>query len=131
MNMLLTRGTSNQNYVSLVFSLTRGGQEPDGAELKSFVKGNKLVANCTVRRSRVEFILKARFGSMKDIDKLEQVTRETVSFLRSRGYQSCCQLNGDGTGGTGRQAVAQTVAVILFQKHRLAIDHADGPLVAG
>ncbi len=91
MNMLLTRGTSNQNYVSLVFSLTRGGQEPDGAELKSFVKGNKLVANCTVRRSRVEFILKARFGSMKDIDKLEQVTRETVSFLRSRGYQSCCQ----------------------------------------
>ena len=91
MNMLLTRGTSNQNYVSLVFSLTRGGQEPDGAELKSFVKGNKLVANCTVRRSRVEFILKARFGSVKDIDKLEQVTRETVSFLRSRGYQSCCQ----------------------------------------
>ena len=97
MNMLLTRGTSNQNYVSLVFSLTRGGQEPDGAELKSFVKGNKLVANCTVRRSRVEFILKARFGSMKDIDKLEQVTRETVSFLRSRGYQSCCQ----GCGQTG------------------------------
>ena len=91
MNMLLTRGTSNQNYVSLVFSLTRGGQEPDGAEQKSFVKGNKLVANCTVRRSRVEFILKARFGNMKDIDKLEQVTRETVSFLRSRGYQSCCQ----------------------------------------
>lgn len=45
MNMLLTRGTSNQNYASLVFSLTRGGQEPDGAELKSFVKGNKLVAN--------------------------------------------------------------------------------------
>ena len=40
-------------------------------------------------------------------------------------------LNGDGTGWTGRQAVAQTVAVILFQKHRLAIDHADGPLVAG
>ena len=91
MNMLLTRGTSNQNCVSLVFSLTKGGQEPDGAELKSFVKGNKLVVNCTVRRSRVEFILKARFGSMKDIDKLEQVTRETVSFLRSRGYQSCCQ----------------------------------------
>ena len=60
MNMLLTRGTSNQNYVSLVFSLTRGGQEPDGAELKSFVKGNKLVANCTVRRSRVGISPKRR-----------------------------------------------------------------------
>lgn len=91
MELLLRRGSNNQNYVSLVFSLTRGGQEPDGAEMKAFVKGNKLVANCTVRRGRVEFTLKARFGNVKDIDKLEQATREVVSFLRTKGYQSCCQ----------------------------------------
>lgn len=91
MNMLLTRGTSNQNYVSLVFSLTRGGQEPDGAELKTFAKGNKLVVNCVVRRNRVEFVLKAAFGSVKKIDRLEQAAQEIVAFLRSRGYQSCCQ----------------------------------------
>lgn len=91
MELLLRRSSNNQNYISLIFSLTRGGQEPDGAELKTFVKSSKLVTNCTVRRSRVEFTLKARFGNVKDIDKLEQATREVVSFLRTKGYQSCCQ----------------------------------------
>ena len=91
MELLLRRSSNNQNYISLIFSLTRGGQEPDGAELKTFVKSSKLVTNCAVRRSRVEFTLKARFGNVKDIDKLEQVVREAVSFLRMRGYQSCCQ----------------------------------------
>lgn len=91
MSLLLTRGTNNQNYASLIFSLTRGGQEPDGAEMKAFVKSNKLVTSCAIRRGRVEFTLKARFGNVKDIDKLEQATREVVSFLRTKGYESCCQ----------------------------------------
>ena len=39
----------------------------------------------------MEFILKPRFGSFKQIDQLEQVTGEVVSLLRTGGYQSCCQ----------------------------------------
>ena len=31
--MMLMRSTSNQNFVSLVFSLTHSGQEPDAAEI--------------------------------------------------------------------------------------------------
>lgn len=89
--LMVMRSASNQNYVSLVFSLTRGGQEPDRAEMKAFVRSNKLVANCTLRRSRAEFTLKVRFGSAKQLEKLEQATREVVTFLRGQGYQSCCQ----------------------------------------
>ena len=36
----------------------------------------------------------------------------------------------DGLGGAGRQAVAEAIAVVVTQKARLAIDHADGALVA-
>ena len=91
LHMMLMRSTSNQNFVSLVFSLTHSGQEPDAAEIKAFVKSNKLIVNYSIRRSRVEFILKPRFGSFKQIDQLEQVTGEVVSLLRTGGYQSCCQ----------------------------------------
>ena len=91
MKMMLMPSTVNQNYAALVFSLSRGGQEPDAAELRAFAKGNKLVMNCAVRRNRVEFILKAHFGNGKQIDRIEQAVREIGAFLRSRGYQSCCQ----------------------------------------
>ena len=37
---------------------------------------------------------------------------------------------GDRAGGTGGQAVAQTVAVIVAHELRLAVYHSDGPLVA-
>ena len=37
---------------------------------------------------------------------------------------------GDGPGGTGGQAVAQTVAVIVAHELRLAVYHSDSPLVA-
>ena len=37
---------------------------------------------------------------------------------------------GDCPGGTGGQAVAQTVAVIVAHELRLAVHHSDGPLVA-
>ena len=37
----------------------------------------------------------------------------------------------DRACGAGGQAVAQAVAVILAQQPRLAIYHADGPLMAG
>lgn len=50
--MMLMRSTSNQNFVSLVFSLTHSGQEPDAAEIKAFVKSNKLIVNYSIRRSR-------------------------------------------------------------------------------
>ena len=33
------------------------GQEPDAAEIKAFVKSNKLIVNYSIRRSRVDFIL--------------------------------------------------------------------------
>ena len=38
---------------------------------------------------------------------------------------------GDGPGGTGGQAVAQTIAVVIAQQAGLALHHADGALVAG
>ena len=91
LKMIMMPSTVNRDYAALVFSLTRGGQEPDAAEMKTFAKGNKLVMNCVVRRNRVEFVLKATFGSVKKIDRLEQAAQEIVAFLRSRGYQSCCQ----------------------------------------
>lgn len=91
LKMIMMPSTVNRDYAALVFSLTRGGQEPDAAEMKTFAKGNKLVVNCVVRRNRVEFVLKATFGSVKKIDRLEQAAQEIVAFLRSRGYQSCCQ----------------------------------------
>ena len=94
LHVMLMRSTSNQNFVSLIFSLTHGGQEPDAAEIKAFVKSNKLVANYSIRRSRVEFVLKVRFGSFKHLDQLEQAVGEVVSFLRTSGYQSCCQSCG-------------------------------------
>ena len=37
---------------------------------------------------------------------------------------------GDRAGGTGGQAVAQAVAVVVAHKLRLAVYHSDGPLVA-
>ena len=37
---------------------------------------------------------------------------------------------GDRAGGTGGQAVTQTVAVIVAHELRLAVHHSDGPLVA-
>ena len=91
MKMILMPSTTNRDYAALVFSLTRGGQEPDAAELRAFAKGNKLVMNCVVRRNRVEFILKAHFGSVKKIDRIEQAVREIGAFLRGKGYVSCCQ----------------------------------------
>lgn len=91
MKMILMPSTANRDYAALVFSLTRGGQEPDAAELREFAKGNKLVMNCAVRRNRVEFILKAHFGSVKKIDRMEQAAREIGAFLRGKGYVSCCQ----------------------------------------
>ena len=57
--MIMMPSTVNRDYAALVFSLTRSGQEPDAAEMKTFAKGNKLVMNCVVRRNRVEFVLKA------------------------------------------------------------------------
>jgi len=38
---------------------------------------------------------------------------------------------GDGPGGAGGQAVAQTVAVIVPHEPRLAVHHGDGALVTG
>ena len=38
---------------------------------------------------------------------------------------------GDGPGGTGGQAVAQTIAVVIAQQAGLALHHADGALVTG
>ena len=40
-------------------------------------------------------------------------------------------LKGDGSRGAGRQAVAQTVAVVLAHEPGLAVDHVDGALVTG
>ena len=40
-------------------------------------------------------------------------------------------LKGDGAGGTGRQAVAQPVAVMLPHQLCLAVHQVNGPLVAG
>ena len=40
-------------------------------------------------------------------------------------------LKGDGVGGTGGQAVAQTVAVMLVHQLRLAVHQTDGALVTG
>lgn len=94
LKMILMPSTVNRDCAALVYSLTRGGQEPDEAEMKAFAKDNKLVMNCVVRRNRVEFILKATFGSAKKIDWLEQAAQEIGAFLRSKGYQSCCQSCG-------------------------------------
>ena len=38
---------------------------------------------------------------------------------------------GDGTGGTGGQAVAQPVAVVVAHELSLAVDHGDSALVTG
>jgi len=38
---------------------------------------------------------------------------------------------GDGVRRTGRQAVAQSVAVVVAEQLGLAVHHADGPFVAG
>ena len=38
---------------------------------------------------------------------------------------------GDGPGGTGGQAVAQTIAVVIAQQAGLALHHADGAFVTG
>ena len=38
---------------------------------------------------------------------------------------------GDGAGGTGGEAVAQPVAVVVPHEFRLAVHHGNGPLVAG
>ena len=38
---------------------------------------------------------------------------------------------GDGTGGTGRKVVAQTVAVVVPHQFRFPVHHGDGSLVAG
>lgn len=99
LHMMLMRSTSNQNFVSLVFSLTHSGQEPDAAEIKAFVKSNKLIVNYSIRRSRVEFILKPRFGSFKQIDQLEQVTGEVVSLLHRRLPELLPKLRADGGHG--------------------------------
>lgn len=49
LHMMLMRSTSNQNFVSLVFSLTHSGQEPDAAEIKAFVKSKQ--ADCKLLHS--------------------------------------------------------------------------------
>lgn len=45
--------------------------------------------------------------------------------------RSLPHLKGDRPGGTSRQAVTQTIAVILSGQLRLAIYHLNGPFVAG
>ena len=50
------------------------------------------------------------------------------AFIIGHGFSF---LYGDGVGGTGGQAVPETIAVVIAQKHGPAVFHGDGTFVTG
>ena len=84
LHMMLMRSTSNQNFVSLVFSLTHSGQEPDAAEIKAFVKSNKLIVNYTQIFAPALHDLYATQKILDDKESRRQELNQQVQLLAKK-----------------------------------------------
>lgn len=86
------------NQVSLVFSVTRGGVGPDLGELKQAIKGVKVLKKVNVARYQVVFTASwGGVGQKRIAEKTGEALEAAIALLRERGYQDCCQGCGSVT----------------------------------
>lgn len=75
-------------------SVSRDGAEPDGNRLRAFVKSTKAVTVFTQNRFIVNFDLRDFIWVKRMQDQLPEALDEIAAFLRSEGYEDCCQSCG-------------------------------------